>query len=182
MERVQPIRRHVHRDAEAGGSTTSLPLHSSSTRVSAPTIPLFFLHAALAGVCGALSGVVGKAAVEATRVPLLAAAAIASLRPGAPPEDAAVQQLQLVVSWLLRLLLFLLNAVFTGAMWRFYLKALAQGSTPVCQILNTGTNFIVSAIAGLVFFGEAVTLLWACGALLTVVGLALVVTDPAVRA
>lgn len=138
--------------------------------------PMFLINASFAGACGALSGVVGKLAVESARVPSLVRASAATLR--LDPQTTAIAQA--VVPWLMRLLFFVLNAVLTGSMWRFYLKALSQGPTPVCNILNTGTNFIVSAFAGLLFFAEEVTPVWGAGALLIVLGLALVVSDPQV--
>ncbi|KPA84818.1 hypothetical protein ABB37_01296 [Leptomonas pyrrhocoris] len=150
--------------------TTAATHHESVLRRAAP---VFLLNASLAGVCGALSGVVGKLAVESARVPSLVRAGAAFLQLDAQTTETV----QAVVPWLLRLLFFLLNAVLTGSMWRFYLKALSQGPTPVCQILNTGTNFVVSAFAGLVFFAEEVTPMWGVGALLIVLGLALVVSD-----
>lgn len=140
------------------------------------TAPVFLVHASLAGACGALSGVVGKLAVESSRVPSLVHSGASYLELNAQTTEAV----QAIVPWLLRLVFFLLNAMLTGSMWRFYLKALSQGPTPVCQILNTGTNFVVSAFAGLVFFAEEVTPLWGVGALLIVMGLALVVSDPQV--
>ncbi|CAD2216178.1 hypothetical protein AGDE_05530 [Angomonas deanei] len=84
----------------------------------------------------------------------------------------------LYVSWILRVVSFVGNAMLTGQMWRYYIKALSLGPTPVCSIINTGTNFAVSAFMGLVLFGEEVNYTWACGALLVVIGLAIVVTDP----
>lgn len=140
------------------------------------TAPVFLLNASLAGACGALSGVVGKLAVESARVPSLVRGGAAALNLDAQ----TTAMVQAVVPWLLRLIFFGLNALLTGSMWRFYLKALSQGPTPVCQILNTGTNFVVSAFAGLVFFAEEVSPMWGAGALLIIMGLALVVSDPQV--
>ncbi|KAK7198146.1 hypothetical protein NESM_000771200 [Novymonas esmeraldas] len=151
----------------------SVPPHAAPVgRVA----PMFFLNASIAGACGALSGVVGKLAVESARVPSLVRSGGAYLQ----LDPATMESVQAVVPWVLRVAFFLMNAVLTGSMWRFYLKALSQGPTPVCQILNTGTNFVVSALAGLVFFAEEVTLMWGAGALLIVCGLALVVSDPSV--
>lgn len=97
---------------------------------------LFLFYAALAGTFGAMSGVVGKVSVASTF------------------------ELHLIF----RIMFFAANAVCTGQMWRYYLKALALGSTPVCSIVNTGVNFAVSAILGILVFGETVTALWCLGA------------------
>ncbi|GET91577.1 hypothetical protein, conserved [Leishmania tarentolae] len=138
--------------------------------------PMFLAHASIAGACGALSSVVGKLAVESARVPSLVRRGGLYLQ----LDLATMEMVQTIVPWLLRLFFFVMNAILTGSMWRFYLKALSQGPTPVCQILNTGTNFVVSALAGLVLFEEEVTPMWGTGALLIVLGLALVVSDPQV--
>ncbi|KAG5495546.1 hypothetical protein GH5_03209 [Leishmania sp. Ghana 2012 LV757] len=151
----------------------SVPSHDAAARRAAP---MFCVNASIAGVCGALSGVVGKLAVESARVPLMVQRG--GLYLGLDP--AAMEMVQTVVPWLLRIFFFLMNAILTGSMWRFYLKALSQGPTLVCQILNTGTNFVASALAGLVLFAEEFTPMWGAGALLIVLGLALVVSDPQV--
>ncbi|KAG5496294.1 hypothetical protein JKF63_02595 [Porcisia hertigi] len=140
--------------------------------------PMFLVNASLAGVCGALSSVVGKLAVESARVPLLVRSGGLYLK----LDVATLEMVEAVVPWLVRIFFFLMNALLTATMWRFYLKALSQGPTPVCQILNTGMNFVVSALAGLVFFAEEVTPMWAAGALSIILGLALVVSDPKVGA
>lgn len=167
------------------------------------TRSLFFLYASLAGTCGALSAVVGKIAVASSLAPRIASSAVAFLsacgvlplllalfpkgealeadagagRP-ALPEEQAMARLTVCVEAVLRVGFFCSNAFFVGQMWRFFLKSLSLGPTPVSQIINTGTNFAVSALLGLVFFREEVNVMWAAGALLVVVGLALVVTDP----
>lgn len=105
----------------------------------------------LAGMFGALSGVTGKLSVSGDDVSLIMMAA--------------------------RVVLFLGNAVCTGQMWRYYLKALSLGPTPIAQVLNTGTNFAVSAICGILVFGEAVNWIWCVGAAAAAVGLALIATD-----
>jgi uncharacterized membrane protein len=163
-----------------GASTSSQTSSSADATPHHPTwrrtTPTFLINASLAGACGALSGAVGKLAVESASVPSLVRAGAVRLHLDAQTTE----RVQAVVPWLLRLVFLGLNAMLTGSMWRFYLKALSQGPTPVCQILNTGTNFVVSAFAGLVFFAEEVTPMWGVGALLIVMGLSLVVSDPQV--
>lgn len=162
---------------------------------------IFFVYAALAGACGALSGVVGKVAVSPTAVPSIisfflllfgsgeSSTPLPTLKGGG--EGLTSQQEGLTAlttsssaapsaahSFLLlffRTLFFGSNAFFTAQMWRYYLKSLSLGPTPVCQIVNTGTNFAVSALVGIVFFSEAVDTMWCCGAALVVIGLGMVV-------
>ncbi|EPY33474.1 hypothetical protein STCU_02200 [Strigomonas culicis] len=155
-------------DQRSDGRSPSSPSSSATS--------LFFLYASIAGACGALSGSMGKLAVAAEGVPALSQRLLDGLHLDLAPDrrDALVYVLPL----LLRVLCFVSNALLTGQMWRYYIKALALGPTPVCSILNTGTNFAVSAFVGITLFGEEVNLMWASGAVLVLVGLALVVMDP----
>ncbi|KEG14334.1 hypothetical protein DQ04_00521190 [Trypanosoma grayi] len=136
---------------------------------------IFFLYASLAGTFGALSAVVGKLAVAESSGESIAALATPLL--SAVGVHIAGAQLSGVLLLAVRGLLLAVNAFCTAQMWRWYLKALSCGPTAVCQIINTGTNFAVSALFGLLVFREEITVSWAAGALLVVVGLALVVTD-----
>lgn len=142
---------------------------------------LFIFYASLAGCCGALSGVVGKMAVASTSV-IEFAKFIGWIDSNYSPnsQNEANNSNGDLVTWLLlflRVVFFIFNAVFTAQMWRYYVKSLSLGPTAVCQIINTGTNFAVSAIIGITFFGERVNAMWAFGALLVVIGLALVVSS-----
>lgn len=107
---------------------------------------MFLFFAALAGACGALSGIFGKLSVDDSW-------------PFAVP---------------VRVVLFSLNIVATSFMWRYYLKALALGPTPIAQMVNTAANFAVTAVVGIGLFGEAVSSLWCIGAALTCVGLSMI--------
>lgn len=112
-------------------------------------LAMFFFYAALAGTFGALSGVAGKLSVADT--------------------------FQYATEWL-RLVFFTFNGICTAQMWRYYLKALANGPTPMCSIVSTGTNFVLSAVCGILIFGETVNALWCVGAGLVVGGLAVIAT------
>lgn len=155
-------------------STTTSKHTTAAGAASASS--LFFLYASIAGACGALSGSMGKLAVATEGVPALSQRLLNGLQLDLAPAFQAV--LVTYMPLLLRVLCFVANALLTGQMWRYYIKALALGPTPVCSILNTGTNFAVSAFVGITLFGEDVNLMWACGAVLVLVGLALVVMDP----
>ncbi|ESL06861.1 hypothetical protein TRSC58_05458 [Trypanosoma rangeli SC58] len=157
------------------------PLHTREKRQPSSTASrAFFLYASLAGMFGALSAVVGKLAVaESSGNSLIAAVASFFAWVNLNHADSWWAHVALLG---IRGLLFASNVFFTAQMWRCYLKALSCGPTPVCQILNTGTNFAVSAILGLVIFREEITAMWAVGALLVVAGLAVVVSDTKVSA
>ncbi|EAN84195.1 hypothetical protein C3747_121g11 [Trypanosoma cruzi] len=144
-------------------------------RYSSKTSRMFFAHASLAGAFGALSAVVGKLAVTKDSDSLLFVA-LASFFSRGELRDAELQWVG-VVTLVIRVLLFASNIFFTAQMWRWHLKALSCGPTPVCQIVNTGMNFAVSAFFGLFVFREEISAMWAVGALLVAIGLALVVSD-----
>ncbi|POS88304.1 hypothetical protein EPUL_000370 [Erysiphe pulchra] len=56
-------------------------------------------------------------------------------------------------------------------MWTLFTKALAQStSTTKVSILNTSSNFIITALLGGIIFSESLHKLWFVGAVLLVVG------------
>jgi hypothetical protein len=56
-------------------------------------------------------------------------------------------------------------------MWTLFTKALAQGnSTTQVSIINTGSNFVVTALLGFIIFSENLPPLWWLGAALLVAG------------
>lgn len=66
---------------------------------------------------------------------------------------------------------FGLNLVFNGIMWTLFTQALARGhSTTQVSIMNTSSNFVITALAGFVIFSESLPPLWWVGAALLVVG------------
>ena len=146
------------------------PPYAASLRNSA-----FLTYAALAGVCGALSGVCGKVAASAAAtfvaqlLVVVGGAAGASITSSSSVmSDAA---LLATVEACVRVIMMCANAYFTGQMWRYYLRALSLGSTPVAQVVNTAANFAVSALVGAVVFGEAVGPMWFAGAAVAGCGL-----------
>lgn len=66
---------------------------------------------------------------------------------------------------------FGLNLIFNGVMWALFTKALARGnSTTQVSIMNTSSNFFITAILGLVIFSEDLPPLWWVGATFLVAG------------
>lgn len=56
-------------------------------------------------------------------------------------------------------------------MWTLFTRALAKGtSTTQVSIVNTSTNFVLTALLGLFIFAEALPPLWWAGASLLVIG------------
>jgi len=66
---------------------------------------------------------------------------------------------------------FGLNLIFNGIMWTLFTKALARGtSTTQVSILNTSSNFMITAVLGFLIFSESLPPLWFLGAALLVAG------------
>ena len=56
-------------------------------------------------------------------------------------------------------------------MWTLFTKALARGtSTTQVSIINTSSNFMITALLGLIIFSESLPPLWWLGAALLVAG------------
>ncbi|KAI1877098.1 uncharacterized protein JN550_001170 [Neoarthrinium moseri] len=70
-----------------------------------------------------------------------------------------------------RCIFFGLNLVFNGVMWTLFTKALARGtSTTQVSIMNTSSNFMITAILGFMIFSESLPPLWWVGAAMLVAG------------
>ncbi|KAI1321716.1 hypothetical protein F5Y16DRAFT_66158 [Xylariaceae sp. FL0255] len=66
---------------------------------------------------------------------------------------------------------FALNLVFNGVMWTLFTQALSRGnSTTQVSIMNTSTNFMITALLGFVIFSESLPPLWWVGAGMLVAG------------
>ncbi|EEY14825.1 conserved hypothetical protein [Verticillium alfalfae VaMs.102] len=71
----------------------------------------------------------------------------------------------------LRAVFFGLNLLFNGIMWTLFTKALAKGSsTTRVSIINTSSNFVLTALLGLIIFSESLPPMWWFGAFLLVAG------------
>lgn len=70
-----------------------------------------------------------------------------------------------------RQIFFGLNLVFNGVMWTLFTQALARGhSTTQVSIMNTSSNFFITALLGMMIFSESLPPLWWAGAALLVAG------------
>ncbi|KAL2160427.1 hypothetical protein VTH06DRAFT_1600 [Thermothelomyces fergusii] len=113
------------------------------------------------GACAAFNGVFAK--LTTTELTARFSSGIARML-GLESVEGAVE---LVV----RGACFGLNLAFNGVMWTLFTAALARGnSTTQVSIMNTSTNFVVTAILGFVVFSEALPPLWWAGAALLVAG------------
>ncbi|POS80699.1 hypothetical protein DHEL01_v200896 [Diaporthe helianthi] len=75
------------------------------------------------------------------------------------------------VEYIVRAVFFGLNLIFNGVMWALFTKALSRGnSTTQVSIMNTSSNFFITALLGLVIFSESLPPLWWVGATFLVAG------------
>ncbi|KAK7754138.1 hypothetical protein SLS62_003984 [Diatrype stigma] len=76
-----------------------------------------------------------------------------------------------VIEVVVRCIFFGLNIVFNGVMWTLFTQALSKGhSTTQVSIMNTSTNFMITALLGLAIFAESLPPLWWLGAAMLVAG------------
>lgn len=113
------------------------------------------------GVCAAFNGAFAK--LTTTELTTRLSNAISNL--------VGLSEYENVVEYVVRAMFFILNLVFNGVMWSLFTTALARGTSATqVSIMNTSTNFIVTALLGIAVFSERLPPLWWAGASLLVVG------------
>ncbi|TWU73247.1 hypothetical protein ED733_001323 [Metarhizium rileyi] len=121
----------------------------------------WIIYAMASGACAAFNGVFAK--LTTTHLTSTMAHSLAGLLALSSHEN--------VVEVAVRAVFFGLNLTFNGVMWTLFTRALAKGtSTTQVSIINTSTNFVLTALLGLLIFAEALPPLWWAGASLLVVG------------
>ncbi|KAI9705520.1 MAG: hypothetical protein M1836_006275 [Candelina mexicana] len=167
------------RNATAASSTSHMddpqePLLQSSTPAhhndEAATSPKYtnvsrraqwLAFAVASGACAAFNGVFAK----------LTTTELTSTWAGAIAGVLGLGRDNRVVEVGIRAMFFGLNLVFNGIMWALFTTALARGtSTTQVAIINTSSNFMITAIMGWLIFAEALPPLWWLGAALLVAG------------
>ncbi|KAH8596076.1 hypothetical protein B0O99DRAFT_686125 [Bisporella sp. PMI_857] len=117
--------------------------------------------AVLSGGCAAFNGVFAK--LTTTELTTSFATWVAKVVGLAAAEKG--------VEVVVRALFFGLNIVFNIIMWTLYTKALSRGSsTTSVAIMNTSSNFMITAILGFIIFSESLPPLWWLGAAMLVAG------------
>ncbi|KAL2172864.1 hypothetical protein VTG60DRAFT_42 [Thermothelomyces hinnuleus] len=113
------------------------------------------------GACAAFNGVFAK--LTTTELTTKFSSGIAHML--------GLESAEGVIELIVRGSFFGLNLAFNGVMWTLFTAALARGnSTTQVSIMNTSTNFVITAILGFVIFSEALPPLWWVGAALLVAG------------
>ncbi|KAL2044408.1 hypothetical protein N7G274_003113 [Stereocaulon virgatum] len=130
---------------------------STSLKSKLPWIPL----AAASGACAAFNGVFAK--LTTTTLTSTWASTLSTLL-SLPPHNPYVE-------YLVRAFFFSMNLAFNALMWAFFTNALTRASsTTRVSIINTSANFMLTAFAGWMVFGERLPPLWWVGAAGLVVG------------
>ncbi|CAG9939082.1 unnamed protein product [Clonostachys rosea f. rosea IK726] len=120
---------------------------------------MFF--AVASGACAAFNGVFAK--LTTTELTTKLSNAIAS--------GLGLSSAERIVEIAVRGIFFALNLTFNGVMWSLFTTALARGtSTTQVSIMNTSTNFMLTAFLGLIIFSESLPPMWWAGAALLVAG------------
>ncbi|KAI0399540.1 hypothetical protein F4802DRAFT_34162 [Xylaria palmicola] len=121
----------------------------------------WMVYAVASGACAALNGVFAKLTTNDLT------SQIARGVSGFFGAEGSARVLEVIV----RCIFFGLNLLFNGVMWTLFTKALARGtSTTQVSVMNTSTNFVVTALLGLAVFAERLPPLWWAGAALLVAG------------
>ncbi|PVI02495.1 hypothetical protein DM02DRAFT_670496 [Periconia macrospinosa] len=76
-----------------------------------------------------------------------------------------------LVEYGIRGLFFTLNLIFNGIMWGLFTRALTLASSTVrVSVINTSSNFMITALLGSMIFSESLPGLWWLGAAMLVAG------------
>ncbi|KAF2971230.1 hypothetical protein GQX73_g2374 [Xylaria multiplex] len=158
-----PTRRNPAVDRREGGGvpTTTTPRRDRDDIMPWAARNKWMVYAVASGACAAFNGVFAKLTTNDLT------AHIARGISGIFGLDGSNRILEIVV----RGIFFGLNLFFNGVMWTLFTQALAKGnSTTQVSIMNTSTNFMITALLGFAIFSEALPPLWWVGATLLVAG------------
>ncbi|KAK9436854.1 transcription initiation factor IIA small subunit [Metarhizium brunneum] len=148
------------------GRKSSAAAQPAPTMVSGPQTPAstrtqWIVYAVASGACAAFNGVFAK--LTTTELTSTLAHKLATVLSLSSHEN--------IVEVAVRAIFFGLNLAFNGIMWTLFTQALARGtSTTQVSIINTSTNFMLTALLGLFIFAEALPPIWWAGASLLVAG------------
>ncbi|KAL8915602.1 MAG: hypothetical protein Q9172_006851 [Xanthocarpia lactea] len=117
--------------------------------------------AAASGACAAFNGVFAK--LTTTQLTTSWSSAISS--------SLHLSSDNKFIEFIIRGSFFLLNLAFNALMWALFTSALTRASsTTRVSIINTSSNFLITALLGLMIFSEKLPPLWWVGAAGLVVG------------
>ncbi|KAL8857465.1 MAG: hypothetical protein Q9178_005959 [Gyalolechia marmorata] len=118
--------------------------------------------AAASGACAAFNGVFAKLSTTTQLTTSWSSAISSSLHLSSDNK---------LIEFIIRGSFFLLNLAFNALMWALFTSALTRASsTTRVSIINTSSNFLITALLGLMIFSEKLPPLWWVGAAGLVVG------------
>ncbi|KAK6210473.1 Transcription initiation factor IIA subunit 2 [Pestalotiopsis sp. IQ-011] len=148
-------------DRRSLGSAAYQENVASSAPVSWTTKNQWVVLAIASGACAAFNGVFAKLTTNDLTTHISQGIAKAF----------GLDAIENVIELIVRGGFFGLNLIFNGVMWTLFTKALARGSsTTQVSIMNTSTNFMITALLGLAIFSESLPPLWWLGAAMLVAG------------
>ncbi|KAI3317425.1 hypothetical protein HD806DRAFT_515018 [Xylariaceae sp. AK1471] len=155
-----PIKKAVEKDVakaeeKLGVETRQQPTMSLTARNQ------WIVYAVASGACAAFNGVFAKLTTNDLTTHI--SEGISKLL--------GLEGIDRVLEIIIRCIFFGLNLAFNGVMWTLFTQALAKGnSTTQVSIMNTSTNFMITALLGFAIFAESLPPLWWVGATLLVAG------------
>lgn len=118
-----------------------------------------YQNALIAGLFGSFSGICGKISTNLSSCWLLI--------PFIPSNY--------YLALLLQIFFFLLNLFFTAMMWTYFIISMKNLSALSSSVLNTGSNFISTAILGSILFDDVLSLRYFFGVSVILVGLGMII-------
>ncbi|KOS21558.1 Transmembrane protein 42 [Escovopsis weberi] len=121
----------------------------------------WLVYAVGSGMCAAFNGVFAK--LTTTQLTGELSVAIA--------DALSLGHHEHIIQLLCRAIFFALNLAFNGIMWTLFTTALTKSSSATqVAVLNSSSNFLITALAGMLIFSEALPPMWWAGAALLVAG------------
>ncbi|KAH7327964.1 hypothetical protein B0I35DRAFT_416191 [Stachybotrys elegans] len=155
------------RHTKSPRETASVPSRQPTTSKDDATMAAsglrsqWIFFAVASGACAAFNGVFAK--LTTTELTTIISQSIASFL--------GLSDIEKFVEIAVRAAFFALNLTFNGVMWTLFTTALARGtSTTQVSIMNTSTNFMLTALLGLFIFSESLPPMWWAGATLLIIG------------
>ncbi|KAM0511653.1 hypothetical protein ACHAPE_009704 [Trichoderma viride] len=157
---TSPTSQHRH-DSSRADKSASPAADKMNVEQPLPWRKHWMFFAVASGACAAFNGVFAK--LTTTQLTTSLSSGIA--------RGLGIAAHEKIVEVVVRAIFFILNLVFNGIMWSLFTTALKRGkSATQVSIMNTSTNFLVTAFTGLLIFSESLPPMWWAGASLLVAG------------
>ncbi|PGH05585.1 hypothetical protein AJ79_06752 [Helicocarpus griseus UAMH5409] len=147
---------HKEQANEKNTGSKEKDAHSPASSSSSSSLPNWVILAITSGLFAATNGLFAK--LTTTHLTTTLSHSLSALL-SLPPSS------QIIAEYVVRALFFTLNILSNGVMWALFTRALtASASSTKVAITNTTANFLLTALLGMMVFGERVDWLWWIGA------------------